>query len=272
MDIARLVPIVGKQLCCWSLALAMSWVPFSSAYARSKTELRVPQLYLWAWQRDEDLSWINPQQFGIAYLACRVVLSGDCAKPEWRQQRLKMPVEATLIPVIRIDVDSRRLPVLDSGQVEKTADIVLRAAELPRSSAVQIDFDALLSQREFYRKLLETIHQRLNNRIPLSITALASWCLYDNWIKNLPVDETVPMMFSLGAERKKVLARFERGDDFLVSGCCNSLGLSLNDSEVNTLMIPVTKKRTIPVRIYVFTRSAWTREKVKALQSMVGLQ
>jgi hypothetical protein len=35
-------------------------------------------------------------------------------------------------------------------------------------------------------------------------------------------------------------------------------------------MIPAARKRKMPVRVYVFTRSAWTEKKVQALTEMLN--
>ncbi|HNB24804.1 MAG TPA: hypothetical protein PKZ32_20450, partial [Candidatus Melainabacteria bacterium] len=103
----------------------------------------------------------------------------------------------------------------------------------------------------------------------ISITALASWCLFDNWIKDLPIDESVPMMFSLGRDREKVLLYIRKHHDFLDARANRSLGLSLEDTRVNELMIPIAQKRKIPVRVYVFTRTAWTEKKIQAVRSLL---
>lgn len=230
----------------------------------------IPSTVLWAWQRSEDLSTLESDQFAVAYLACHVVLSGQETKEFWRNQPLKVKATTKLIPVMRLDCDRKNSPVLSAQQLERTAAVMRKLAALPQTAAVQIDFDALLSQRDFYKNLLELTKTNLPPKIPLSITALASWCLYDNWIKDLPVDETVPMMFSLGDERQKILLYFRSGHEFLQKSCCQTLGLSLEDKEMNQLMIPLTRNRKIPVRVYVFTRNAWTPKKIRAAQTMLG--
>jgi len=40
--------------------------------------------------------------------------------------------------------------------------------------------------------------------MPLSITALASWCAGDPWITGLPIDEAVPMLFRLGPDTRNI--------------------------------------------------------------------
>ncbi|MBY0550082.1 MAG: DUF3142 domain-containing protein [Candidatus Obscuribacterales bacterium] len=236
----------------------------------SAATLQSPRTILWAWHRSEDLSYIDPREFAVAYLACSVLLSGNEVRTNWRQQPLKVPERTILMPVVRVDTDPKQTPTLDSKMVRNLTGLIARIASRPRSSRIQVDFDARLSERDFYRQLLTEVRQTVPAQMPLSITALASWCLFDNWLANLPVSETVPMMFSLGTERTKVLNYFRSGKQFLHPGCCDALGVSLEDSEVNALMIPLSKQRKIPPRLYVFTRSAWTREKVETVRLLAG--
>lgn len=232
----------------------------------------IPDKVLWAWQRAEDLSTIDTKKFAVAYMACHVLLKGEATLVSWRQQSLKVPEQAVLIPVVRIDCDNRNKAKLNEKQLETVLQVLKRAAAGKRTAELQIDFDAREDERDFYRKLLVETKKSLAPDLPLSITALASWCLFDNWIKDLPVDEMVPMMFSLGRDREKILKYFSEERDFLESGCCKSLGVSLEDAEINRIMIPLAKRRKIPVRIFVFTRSAWTAKKLDSLRELLRNQ
>lgn len=226
-------------------------------------------IVLWAWQRAEDLSFLDPARFEVAYLACNVLLSGDRVIENWRQQSLNVPASMSMIGVIRVDSDRKRPPNLTSEQIEQVVEAVRILSRRPRTKVVQIDFDAVPTERAFYRDLLERCRRAMPGDRKLSITALASWCLFDNWISNLPVDETVPMMFSLGDDRSKLQRYFSQGGDFMTEKSKETLGISLEDPVTNQLMIQLIGRRKIPVRIYLFTRTAWTRDKVKAACSIV---
>jgi len=117
-------------------------------------------------------------------------------------------------------------------------------------SVVQIDFDAGVSERDFYRKLLQRVRAELSPSVGLSITALASWCAGDNWIADLPVDEAVPMLFRMGVERPQFQRRLDSGQPFEVSICRNSAGVSTDE--------PVT----VPAvnRLYLFNPQPWTKD------------
>ncbi len=233
-------------------------------------QISLPNKILWAWERPEDLTQIDPHEFGVAYLACHVFLKGEAIKWQTRNQPLKIPPQTAMVPTVRIDVVRGEKAALSEQQMEKLVYLIERASRVPNAAQIQIDFDALESERGFYRSLLQRLRKTLPANMPISITALASWCLFDNWIKDLPIDESVPMMFSLGRERDKVLLYFRAHHDFIDGRAKRSLGLSLEDTGVNELMIPLTEKRKIPVRIYVFTKTAWTEKKLQAVHSLLS--
>jgi hypothetical protein len=118
-----------------------------------------------------------------------------------------------------------------------------------RIAAVQIDFDALMSERAFYRDLLVDLRQAIPANVRLSITALASWCLGDNWLAGLPVDEAVPMLFRMGVDRRNASARLESGDDFSAAVARHSIGISTDEQ-----VAPLPAGR----RVYVFNPRSWT--------------
>ena len=253
-----------------STFLASPALSTESPTSKSRADLKLPNKVLWAWKRPEDLSQINPKEFGVAYLACHIFVEGDKVKWETRNQPLKLPAQTIVVPTVRIDVLHRQKPELAEKQLEKIEWLIRKAAAVPNAAQIQIDFDALETEREFYRSLLHRLRKSLPPSLPISITSLASWCLFDNWIKDLPIDESVPMMFSLGREREKVLLYFRSHKDFIDERSKRSLGLSLEDTAVNELMIPIAQKRKIPVRVYVFTKTAWTAKKLQAVDSLLS--
>jgi hypothetical protein len=261
-----------RFIACAALAVTLQVLPLAAESFDSKqsASLKLPQKVLWAWKRPEDLSQIDPNKYGVAYLACHVFLEGENVKWQSRNQPLKLPPYAVVVPTVRIDIVRRDKPALSQQQIEKLLRLIQKAASVPNAAQVQIDFDALESERRFYRSLLEQLRKKLPASMPISITALASWCLFDNWIKDLPIDESVPMMFSLGPDRDKVLRYFRSHRDFIDERARRSLGLSLEDTTVNELMLPITQKRKIPVRVYVFTKTAWTEKKLQAVDSMLS--
>lgn len=130
--------------------------------------------------------------------------------------------------------------------------------------AVQIDFDAKVSERGFYRDLLKELRTRLPESMPLSITALASFCIGDGWIKDLPVDEAVPMLFRMGKDAAEVRRFLAQSRDFPIALCQSSLGMATDE--------PITLSAVKSKRVYVFKGrgDAWDKEWLDALWQRVN--
>lgn len=209
----------------------------------------LPRLVLWAWERPEDLRFINPSSTAVAFLADTVVLRADRVAVHPRFQPLLVPDHASLLAVVRIEAD--RDAALNHSQTEQTAAVIAKAASLPRVVAVQVDFDATRTQRDFYRDLLLELRQRLGAAKPISITALASWCLGDDWISSLPINEAVPMLFRMAAGTNEVVGGLSAGRDFRASVCQGSLGVSTDEHWAS---LPTGR------RLYVFHDRPWTEQ------------
>jgi len=213
----------------------------------------VPRVVLWAWERREDLTFIDPRQIAVAYLDRTLDLAGDTVLVRPRLEPLTVPARTLLIPVVRIEIDRRTWPSLSEAQRAEAARMI--AAMAARSPpAIQIDFDAMRSQRAFYRDLLRDVRGRLPASIALSITALASWCIDDDWVGGLPVDEIVPMLYWMGPDAPEVAHYFRGCGDFAPALASFSVGLS-TDEQLAGL---ATGKR-----VYLFSPHGWTREKAR---------
>ena len=219
----------------------------------------LPQLMLWAWERPESLQFAGPD-VGVAFLAESIYLE---PRPEvrYRMQPLQVTKTASLVAVVRLEPTPRTPATFDSSYITTVAQWIAATASLPQVRAVQIDFDATRSQRPFYRALLAEVHRQLPAGTPLSITALGSWCLGDDWLANLPIDEAVPMMFRLGVDRRNILHDLAAGQDFSEPLCRTSLGISTDEPW----------PRVVPGRrIYVFNPRAWNRADLQALEQKLA--
>lgn len=222
-----------------------------SLYELNTSLSRFPKIVLWAWERPEDLRFINPEDTGVAFLSRTFHLRGEDAICYPRFQPLRVPSGTFLMAVIRIESHRFQPPELSYRQRAKIAEEIAGIAKKPGVFAIQIDFDAKVSERDFYRDLLFDIRRQLPDSMPLSITALASWCIYDNWLSDLPVDEAVPMLFRMGADKKYILQYLESGGDFRPSLCKGSLGISTDEVCPN---FPPGR------RIYIFHPGKWSPE------------
>jgi hypothetical protein len=220
----------------WLLPLIVV-LPISLFAFRPKPMASLPPVIIWAWERPEKLDFIDTNRVGVAFLAKTLRLEGDRVISKPRMQPLQLAPGTKLIAVIRIETDH---PTLSSTQLSKTVDEI---AKLPASSAVQIDFDATTSERDFYRALLRDVKPRVPS---LSITALASWCAGDKWLDDLPIDEAVPMLFRMGRDRG-----LRRVDSPI---CGNSAGVSTDE----LLTAPAVD------RLYIFNPNPWSRDSLNS--------
>jgi Protein of unknown function (DUF3142) len=226
-----------------------------SAPTRS-TPNNLPRVMLWAWERPEDLRFIEPRQVGVAFLARTVFLSGNNVFIRPRLQPLAVAPGTVLAAVVRIESSRAQPPTLSEAQRIQAVRAIAVTADLTGVSAVQVDFDATASERKFYRSMLEDLRKQLSSSTSLSITALASWCLDDDWLEGLPIDDAVPMLFRMGPDRHNVLLRLDKGKDFRATLCRQSAGISTDEP-----LPPLPPGR----RIYVFRPKAWSSEAMQAV-------
>ena len=213
----------------------------------------LPRLMLWAWERPEDIRAINPQAAGVAFLARTLYLSADSVGVRPRFQPLRVATATALVAVVRIDTTQAKPPTYSTQQRKATTDAVAEAAQIPGLRGVQIDFDARASERQFYRALLLDLRKRINPNISLSITAAASWCIGDDWLEGLPIDDAVPMLFRMGVDQRNIGIYLGEGRDFRASACRESLGLSTDESRT-----ALPKGR----RIWMFSPRAWDAKSI----------
>jgi len=205
---------------------------------------QVPRIMIWAWERPEKLDFINPREAGVAFLARTIIVRGGSVAVRPRLQPLVVALGTVMMAVVRIESEN---PQLSTRIAVEHA--ILDATELRGVGALQLDYDAKASERDFYRGLIQDLRRVLPASMPLSITALASWCERDDWISGLPVSEAVPMLFRMGAEP------YRPGDELLAGKCRSSLGISTDEP-----LAEFPRGR----RVYIFHPRSWSREELRA--------
>lgn len=269
----------------------------SGSFVPSREEMHLPRVMLWAWERPEDLRFLSPHTAGVAFLAGTIDISS--IQPETvkasnasvvlhpRLQPLLVPPGTALMAVVRIETPNdlwhqaknRRddIPPISSGppysnaQRFRVADMIASVATLPGVRAVQVDYDATQGERTFYRELLEDVRKRLPQGMPLSITALASWCIGDTWLDTLPggtINEAVPMLFRMGPDAARVAAFLQAGNQFPPLICRTSIGVSTDEIFSQTLLsgsVGPSAGRWNYGRVYIFSNRAWTDVAVKQI-------
>jgi hypothetical protein len=219
-----------------------------------------PKIVLWAWERPEELRFIDPRTVGVAFLARTIYLKGERVIVRPRLQPLSVPDQTALMAVVRIESDRFDPPVLSPDQRAKVVSATTELTNISGVTALQVDFDAVVSERALYREVLLDVRRQLPDSIALSITALASWCMHDQWLSGIPIDEAVPVLFRMGADHRQVVHHLETGGDFRPPLCRASLGISTDE--------PLPK---LPSgrRVYIFHPQAWSPEAVrKALEEL----
>lgn len=227
------------------LALLLFCMGLRSDHRPVSRLARFPHTTLWAWERPEDLRAIDSRETAVAYLDQTLTIGPGGVSRRPRMQPVSYPVDAKLIAVVRIEAPFGAILSVDAEK-QAVAALLLTAAR-PGIAALQIDFDATRSQRGFYRNMLHDLRQAMPADLPLSITALVSWCSYDDWIGALPVDEAVPMFFRMEQDRNRTWADMPvfRIREPL---CMQSAGISTREPWPHLIA---------DKRIYVFPDQGW---------------
>lgn len=225
----------------------------TEASTDAETKLQaLPRVMLWAWERPERLDFIDTTRVGVAFLAKTIHLRHGEVTVRPRLQPLVLAKDTKVVAVVRIESDRREHSDLSESQLDHTAREVVLTSQLPDVLAIQIDFDAKASERDFYRLLLSQVRKHLPQSMPLSITALASWCASDNWLSELPIDEAIPMLFRMGIDSRQFKSRMGAGEDPFTNPCSTAAGVSTDE-----LIEPPLRKR-----LYIFSPNTWTQQSV----------
>jgi len=246
------------------VVLSLFWACNRTKPRNRIDENHLPRIILWAWERPEDLQFLDPNRFGVAFLAQTLTLKNDDVLYSPRHQPLKVPPGIKLVAVTRVESQkvTHESVMLSSEQRAKLVERIRKTLELENVAAIQVDFDVVTSERAFYTELLKDLRRVLPDNVPLSMTALASFCVGDRWLKDLPVDEAVPMAFRMGTDSDPIKTFLTSGNDFRDDICRRSYGVAL-DEPVKTAF---EKQR----RVYVFNSRPWVPADVAVLEERFG--
>ena len=202
----------------------------------------------WAWHRAEDLTFLSPAT-PVAVWFATIRVANDDLDVIRRTQPVHFHDRAPLTGVFRIEADAP----LSGAAITALTRLIVDIGETVRAGEVQLDFDALQSQRSSYRQLVAQIAARWAGS--LSMTALASWCVHDNWLAEVSVHDVVPMLYRMGSDantlRSTIARRLADGTAALAGPCAASVGY-IADEEV----IRVDPR----TRVFLFNTEPWTAE------------
>ena len=236
--------------------LAMLMLSGASAPSHVGAAKLAPRVTLWAWERPEDLRFLDSDNVGVAFLAGSVYLDQQPVVHP-RLQPLRVGEHTPVTAVVRLEPTKSTPTVFSDEYRTRLAEQIVRLSTAPQASSLQIDLDATRSQHDFYRALIGDVRRRLPASMPLSITALSSWCMGDDWLSGLPIAEAVPMLFRMGADRADIMQSLALGEDFREPLCRSSVGVSTDEP----WPAPMLRRH-----VYVFHPRAWTAESFAAVQ------
>ena len=244
---------------------------WSSESARAEPQIAkpapldgAPGLMLWAWETPEDLRALRPEAAGVAFLAREVFLAAPASvtvRP--RRQPLRVADGTYVMADVRVEL----LSGFEAGKTtaDEVAAAIAVAAGERNVRALQVDFDAPASQWEFYARALRALRARLPAGMPLSMTALVSWCGNRSWLHDLPVNEAVPMFFRMGGPRDSRAVASKDATVVREEKCSGSAGVSTDETW------PALHSGE---RVYVFRPGPWTVDDVAKVNASgaAGLQ
>jgi Protein of unknown function (DUF3142) len=202
----------------------------------------IPNVILWAWASKQDLRFIRPSEAGVAFLERTVFLDPHRVSSLPRSQPFLYTPGTDLIATVRMESDrSAGLP-----PAYDAAMAAAEAARMPGLRALEIDFDARASERIWYSSFLRELRAAVPKSLPITITALESWCEEGRpWLDRLPIADATPMLFRMGPDESRMPLGFP------VSVCNSSAGVSTDE-------MPERIPRKAG-RIYIFHPGPWSR-------------
>lgn len=216
------------------------------------------RLVVWAWERPEDLRFLPPDA-EIAVQSGFVELSGSQAYARGRRFPLLARSRQVTIAVVHIQIDPHRPLLWTPALRADAARAAIQLADAPGVTRVQIDFEVLASQRQVLLDLLTDVRAALPAATRLSMTALASWCEHEDWLRGAPVDEIAPMLFRMGPDGGVIVRQLAAGGDFHPA-CRSALAVSADT--------PLPQAPT-GRRVYLFSPRSWTPADFAIVQKRV---
>ncbi|WP_445193545.1 hypothetical protein ACT009_06615 [Sphingomonas sp. Tas61C01] len=216
-------------------------------------------MVLWAWERPEDMRFAAGKA-EIAVQTGFVSIDGDAIRARGRRHPLEVG-EPPSTAVVHVQIEPARplrwTPLLRHN----LAAAVLHYAQVVPARRVQVDFEVRASERQALLDLLADVRRGLPAGTIVSMTALASWCDTESWLKDAAVDEIVPMLFRMQRGAETIRRRLAAGDDFRNPRCRTALGIATDT--------PLPRAPTDRL-VYVFAPQSWTASEFARVKEEVG--
>jgi hypothetical protein len=239
------------------LLFALAGDRMASPHAGLRLDL--PPLVLWAWDRDDDLRFVETSNTGVAFLAATLTLRGEDVVLTPRHNPLALPEGVRRVAVVHVETDRAAPPVLSGAQLRRFVATLALVSDEVSHRVLQVDYEAVASQRAFLIDAIAALRRRLPGAA-ISVTALASWCFNESWTGRLQADEVVPMLFRMGYDGRRVRAHLAGGGDFRGTECRSSLGIATD--ELPDALPPGR-------RIYAFSPRRWTPDAYEIVRTRI---
>ncbi|CAM6004015.1 unnamed protein product [Sphagnum balticum] len=242
-----------------------TYLPGSQATRKSLSTLK--SVVLWSWQNDDNLIFIDPDKVSVAGYCGTILIDRERVNFRPRLNALLVPDGTVVMPVFRVVTRHPEEP-LKEASIAEAVDTIAQCLKARPSPVVQIDFDATVAERRSYLALLKSLRLALPRDTAISVTALASWCLFDQWLERGAADEAVAMMFSMGRGQRETLQAVQKIPFATALSAKVSLGISANEPSTNREL----KSRAVirqAERIYIFATGGWSKERFQKLISEV---
>lgn len=214
------------------------------------------KIIVWAWERNENLTFLDSDTV-VAYYAGSVIIKDGRMAVSKRVRTLKILEDTKVIPVVRID-NFDTAEEITPWRMKDIEDFIINSCDQKLVVGCQIDFDVKTSERTAYMSIISSVRDRLSKNIPLSITALVSWCDKSSWMNDAQIDFAVPMFYRLGADESTIRGGYT-GKTFMGSPkCAGAIGISTDE--------PLPKEKYIGGRdIYIFNPNSWDEQEFRSI-------
>jgi hypothetical protein len=219
------------------------------------------KVILWTWNRVDDLSFVEPHIAKIAALAATFKITPQYFKIEPRLNRFVTPQEGYKTAVFRLEIDQK--VSVNNKMIQTIIENIHGMSK--DAEEIQIDFDATVSQRKLYKEILEHLNVKTSDQ-KVSMTALASWCVHDNWIDELPISHAVPMLYNMGRDGELIKRAFSQFEGWRALKCRGHIGISL--SELSNIPHKINLN---DYEVHIFNSRPWTLQDYETIKKRMLL-
>ena len=102
--------------------------------SRAGIRVHLPPLMLWAWDRDDDLRFLDTSDTGVAFLAATLTLRGEGVVLTPRHNPLTLPEGVSRVAVVHVETDRAEPPALSGKMLRRFVEVLaakLRYEERP---------------------------------------------------------------------------------------------------------------------------------------------